>query len=210
MTPATRLLTATLLSLALLSSSCPEKPGRQFAEYTTGLGLGISLGDDRTAVQAALGQPVSSTEREAFAEDYYVPGFQGSTPPMPDLSAPQLTLMYVDRRLVRIYNHYSPADPAAPVPTFIAEPASGAKLGNRRSQFEAALGPGNHGPLNDAWRFTSDDGRAVVIQAEFVEVPSLGNERICGTLSVALEDETVGKGEFYDKRRERNEAIHNL
>jgi hypothetical protein len=88
---------------------------------------------------------------------------------------------------------------------------TGVQLGMKRSDIEQIMGKPNYGMMKDGWQFVGEDGSAVAILPQYTKVESTG-ETLASALSIELKEATgsTGKGEFYDKRKKRQEAIHNL
>jgi hypothetical protein len=200
-------------ALALLAGGCRKdtSEAEMHARIVSGLGVNVSFGQSPTQTQAVLGQPTATTTRGKRTEDHYVaPNPDNATPAMPDLEATQLTLSFYDSKLVRVYNRYHPELEGAKNPPFVLEPVPGAKLGNKRSQLEAALGPPNYGELKDGWRFAAEDGATVTVLPQYTEVPSLGESLVSAlTVSYIATGADPGRGEYFDKKQQVQDSLHN-
>lgn len=204
-----------IVALALLTvAGCQKKDAgkEMYDRISSGAGIGLSFGSSPEQAHVRLGKPAVTTERGKIVEDHYLPLAATYAPPkMPDPEQVQLTLTYYDKKLVRVFNRYHPENPSGPTPPVVAEPVPGIKLGMKRSQVESILGKPNYGQMNDGWKFVGEDGSAVVIQPIYTEVPAL-KEWLSSALSIEFVESgatTTGKGEFYDKKKQRNDALHN-
>ncbi len=204
-------LAAALTVLAL--AGCREDPDTEmYDRIASGAGIGLAFGSSPAHAHTKFGLPQVTTERGKILEDHYLPVPPGTAPPaMPDTNQTQLTLTYYDKKLVRVFNLYHPENPAGQTPPIVAEPVPGIKLGMKRSQVEAIMGKPNYGQMNDGWKFTGEDGSSVVVLPHYTEVPSL-KEWLSSSITIEFKEagNDPGKGEFYDKRKKRDEAIHNL
>ena len=108
-------------------------------------------------------------------------------------------------------NSYRPEVPGALTPPVVVQPVSGVQLGMKRSEIEAILGKPNYGTLQDGWQFTGEDGSAVVIQPAYTKIENSG-ETLASMLSIEYKEagSSLGKGEFFDKRKKRNDAVKDL
>jgi hypothetical protein len=202
-------------------------------------GIGVAFGSSPDVVHAKLGTPTQTVVRgEAkpenaadqsansnaadaskpvaprgkMVQDFYIAVKPGIKPPeMPDKTVAQLTLTYYDNKLVAVLNSYHPEEVGALTPPIVAQPVNGVQLGMKRSDIEAKMGKPNFGTMKDGWQFAGEDGSAVVIQPQYTKVESTG-ETLASAISIEFQDSTSssGKGEFYDKRKKRQESIHNL
>lgn len=202
------------LALGLLSlAGCEKDTGTEtYNHIASSAGIGLAFGTSPEQAHARFGTPTVTTERGKMLEDHYLPNVPGlAAPKMPDPEQVQLTLTYYDKKLVRVFNRYRPENPAGLTPPVVAEPVAGVKLGMKRSQVEAIMGKPNYGHMNDGWKFYGEDGSAVVVQPTYTEVESL-KEFLSSAISIEYIEpgSDPGKGEVFDKRKQRQEKIKNL
>lgn len=212
------LLSAALMLALLAIPACKSGKGSS-REYTliTGadFGLGVKFGQSAAQVEQVLGTPDGRRERQSglMKESYWVardPAAEpGAVPPEPGLLDPQLTLTFVDDKLVQVYNAYHVEEASALVPPNIAEPLTGVKIGARRSDILTALGkPALAGKAQDEWRFTGEDGTAVGIKAIYAHVDA-ANTDLATSVTVSFFGNTAqSRGEQYDKQQKANDALH--
>lgn len=178
--------TVVLITLALGAGlalgGCAHGGSKMFGRLeSSDFGLGLYFGQSPMDVQGAIGLPQASVQQQGSANvtDFYLPEDVKTT----DSDTPQLALTYLNNSLERLYNRLYPEDPGRPQPPFFIEPLPGVRAGNRKSDFITALGPPTDPLVDGEWRFKSKDGRQIIIQASFVQMPSL-NEQRCSMLQV--------------------------
>lgn len=203
-----RLILAASCMLLLVTFGCKPKTDAVFSRLVASdFTLGIHFGDSQTGVQAVLGVETGKTERQGGASvtEYFLPEGQTAL----DSDTPQLALTYLQDKLVLVYNRYYPEDETRPFPPHFAEVVPGVKLGQRKSDFVAALGNPNGSTDRDEWSFKSPEGEEIVILAEFVDVPKAG-DALCCKLQVAYAPaSSQSRGEEYEKRKEAEDKLHN-
>ena len=227
-----RLLTACALSAILLLAGCQKQrdDSKLYESIAASAGIGVAFGSSPDVVHAKLGAPSQTVERgrtdeppqsdepakpakgSRLVQDFYIAVPPGIKPPeMPSSEPAQLTLTYYDKKLVTVLNSYHPELVGALTPPIVAQPVTGVQLGMKRSEIEAKMGKPNFGTLKDGWQFVGEDGSAVVIQPQYTKIESTG-ETLCSALSIEYQEAgaSLGKGEFFEKRRQRKESIHNL
>jgi hypothetical protein len=196
-----------LLGLVLGTAACGKKSAGMFDKlYASDFGLGVTFEQTGAQVRAVLGEPPGRTERQGGVSvtDVYLAKDETEL----DGSSPQLSVTYLQDKMVRLYNRYYPEDEKRQFPPFFMELLPGVKLGHRKSDFVTALGMPPEGPDRNEWRFSAKDGRQIIITAAFVEVPKAG-EPLCCTLQVALVPATEEKrGEEYEKQQEIQRKLH--
>ena len=169
---------------ACLLPACPKREAKLFERlYASDFGLGVKLDGPAAQGSSVLGTPnaVQKIQDATNVTEYYLPPDTTTT----DSDTPQLALTYIDDKLVLLYNRYFPEDSAKPQSPWFIEPLPGVKLGNRQHDFVDALGAANDPARENGWVFTAKDGRTIRIAADFVDVPSAGDQ-LCCMLQVAL------------------------
>jgi len=193
-----RYLVAVLMLLAL--GACKKQPSEPMFDklLASDFGLKFQLLESSPDVKAKLGPPAASSSGQggATVQDFYLPPSVTST----DRNTPQLSLTYISGKLVRVFNRYYPDDSSRPMPPFFIVALPGIKLGAPRTGFTSVLGPPMHEGVSTEWRFTSKDGRAVSVLAQFTNVASAGTE-VCSLLEVVyMEAVEESRGEEYEKK----------
>ena len=224
-----RLLLALAVLALLLFSACHKgaDESETYDAIVASAGIGVAFGSSPDVVHAKLGPPTQTVERgkadepadptkkaprPKMVQDFYIAVKPGIKPPeMPDMSVAQLTLTYYDNKLVSVLNSYHPEEPGALTPPIVAQPIAGVQLGLKRSEIEAKMGKPNFGTMQDGWRFVGEDGSAVAIHPQYTKVETTG-ETLASAISIEFQEAgaSLGKGEFYEKRRKRQESLHNL
>jgi hypothetical protein len=201
-----------------------------YSAIAASAGIGVAFGSSPDVVHAKLGPPTQTVERGKTADppnaadpaqpvqaarmvqDFYVAVPPGIKPPeMPNPDPSQLALTYFDNKLITVVNSYRPEVPGALTPPIVAQPVAGVQLGMKRSEIEAVLGKPNYGTLRDGWQFVGEDGGAVVVQPVYTKIESSG-EVLASTISIEYKEagSSMGKGEFFDKRKQRKDAVKDL
>jgi hypothetical protein len=201
------MLLAALVSLALGAAACGNRSARTFDKlYASDFGLGVHFDQTGAQVRGVLGEPPGRLERQGGASvtDVYL----GKNESALDGSSPQLSVTFLQDKMVRMYNRYYPEDETRPQPPFYMELIPGVKLGHRKSDFVMALGVPPGGADRNEWRVAAKDGRQIIIVAEFVDVAKAG-EPLCCTLQVSLVPASAEqRGEEYQKQEELKKKIH--
>jgi hypothetical protein len=171
-----------LAGVLLVLGGCSDPSAKMFDRLNASdFGLGVYFGQTPLDVEGAIGLPQASVEQQgrAAVTDFYLPEDVKTT----DSDTPQLALTFLNNKLERLYNRLYPEDPNMPQPPVLVQPLPGVKAGNRKSDFIAALGPATDPLVENEWRFKSKDGQQIVIQATFVQMVDL-NEQRCSILQV--------------------------
>jgi len=203
-----------LATAGLLLGSCHNEPDtKTYDQISASAGIGIPFNTSPEQAEAKFGKPTQTLDRGPLHEDYYIviPAGQ-EAPTMPDPTVTQFTLSFYDNKLVRVYNCYHPEIPGSSTPPVVAEPIAGVKLGLKRTQIENLLGKPNYGTMKDGWEFVGKDGRAISILPHYTEVKDL-NASLASDLTIEYHESgsvNSGKGEYYEKRKQRQQTIHNL
>jgi hypothetical protein len=170
--------------LVLMLAGCKKPaPGQDVFDklIASDMGIGLTLGMSPDGVHVRLGAPSATVTRQGGArvEDYYLPA--GVTDTSRD--TPQLSLVYLRGKLMRLYNRWYPGDASRPAPPFFIAPLAAVKLGARRGDLVAALGiPGGNATAAE-WRFSSEEGKFIGILAQYASLEGQGTD-MCSSLTV--------------------------
>lgn len=206
-------------ALALLAAlaACSRR-GSAEAVYVelaaSDLAIGAPLGTARTDVEAALGAPDQTKEKQRglYVEAFYITRAleddPSAPPPIPDLLGPQLKLTYVDGKLAQVYNAYK-VDEAKPLPPpRIIEPLAGVKIGARRSDLQKLLGkPLRSGADQDEWRY-SNETAAISVQVRYLHVEAAQADLAAALTLSAHSAAEQSRGEQFDKNKQVRDSIH--
>jgi hypothetical protein len=196
---------AVALALALCACKKEAQSGLYDKLYASDFGVKVHFNISSDMGQDLLGPPTGRTTRQGGASvtDFYL----GEGLTALDSDTPQLSVTYLNDKLMRLYNRYYPEDSSRPLAPFFIEPVPGVKLGNRKSEFVKALGNPTDAVSENKWVFTNKDGESITIITDFVDVPAAG-ESLCCALAIAYTPAAEQlRGEEYKKQQEAEKKM---